>query len=483
MISASLRFIIAGLISLILYGVAVGLVFASHPQHQIATALLLTCFFCCVFLLFTRALEPIQSFPTMFCMMYFSFFYLLPGSIQISSVSFQVPDVTYSEQVSTQAALIATAFLLCFFIGQALVNKSSYQSSRTSIEKSESYPRVIPIAIFSSFAVMLGVFSIAHFGLGILLSTRGEINDDLLRSLSGSDIGLLLLLPRAMALASSLLLIYAMIKWRKENFRACALIAFPLIVIMTPIFFIVNFPLALARNWQFGILLSFMIVFIRGWRPWLRVGLIVGMILTMFSLFQWLNVLRQSDISSADVTIESPIDYLKSMDFDGFQTTMNTVKFTQLYDHTFGRQIMTCVLFFIPRSIWTDKGDSSGQLVARSLGYKFTNLSSPLPAELYLDFSFAGVIIGGIFVGYIYRRLDYLCAAAIDYGKPNMHLIIVAILTAFTIIIMRGSLYAVTNIFAPLAILIFLLLKAPAITQFFFTGNVSRSARPPLQSR
>jgi hypothetical protein len=199
----------------------------------------------------------------------------------------------------------------------------------------------------------------------------------------------------------------------------------------------------------------------------------------MFSLFQWLHVLRRDDLSKVDFQLIDPIAYLKNMDFDGFQTSMNAVLYAKLYGHTLGAQLASSLLFFVPRSLWPDKGVSSGQMIAEALGYRFTNLSTPFPAEMYLDFSFVGVILGGLCVGYLYRRLDYLCAAAVDYGGPNLHLLMVGLIAGFTIFLMRGSLYAVTNIFAPLLILSVLLIKAPQASRLLLGVGERLQRRQP----
>jgi hypothetical protein len=466
MIAPPARFLSAGIAALTLYLAAVIIIFQERPHHELTTALLLTGFFGCTFLLFWRALEPLQSLPTMFCMFYFAFFYLLPGAVQISINTFQMADVIYAEDVALMAATVALTFLVCFFIGQALVHPRRYDEAVGAVATSERHQRVWPILTFCAVALVLGILCIARFGFTILLSTRGELHDEVIGRMIGSDIGLLLQLPRAMTLAAVLVALYAVGRWRREMPAVGLLLGTPMLALLLPVFAITNWPLALARNWQFGALISFLIVYVRGWRPWLRAGLVVGMILTMFSLFQWLNALRQHDISDVTVEISNPIEYLKGMDFDGFQSTMNTVIYVDTYGHAYGKQILACMFFFIPRAIWTGKGDSSGQIIARGLGYDFTNLSSPLPAEFFFDFSFLGVIFGGVLIGYLYRRLDYLCAAAIDFGRPNLHLILIGMATGFTIFIMRGSLYAVTNIFAPLAILMILLLKAPAVIRF-----------------
>jgi hypothetical protein len=349
-----------------------------------------------------------------------------------------------------------------------------------TIIDSERHTRTVAILAFASLAILAGALSIGSFGVAALVQTRGGIVDEITRNLVGIERGLMLHLPRSLTLAGLLVMLYAIGKWRYQQPAVALLFGWTFLAVIVPVYAITNFPLALARNWQFGTLITFLIVYVKGWRPWLRVGLVAGMLLTMFSLFQWLHVLRRDDLSTVDFQLTRPIAYLKNMDFDGFQTTMNAVLYTKLYGHTLGTQAGTALLFFVPRSLWTDKGISSGQMIAESLGYRFTNLSTPLPAEMYLDFSFAGIILAGLIVGYLYRRLDYLCAAAVDYGRPSLHLLMVGLVAGFTIFLMRGSLYAVINIFAPLLVLIVLLIKAPQASRLFFGVTQRFQRRQPL---
>lgn len=481
MLSAPLRIIVAGTLAIISFIVGVAAVFQSPPVNETATAILLTTFFVSTFVLYLRSLEPLQSLPTIFVMFYVSFFYTLPGAVQISSNTFAMHDVTYNPQVATKGALIIATFLVAFLVGQSFVGREQYDKARAAVERSERSPRVVAITLFMSVAIILGLICIARFGPAGLMQTRGDFRGEVQGAgLEGADFGLVLMLPRAMSVLALPLLVYAITRWRREKPAMNTMVAWPMMALMVPIFLLLNYPPALARNWQFGVLLTFLFVFVKGWRPWLRLGLVFGMLLAMFSLFQWLNVLRHyDDASDLSVSIESPIDYLKHIDLDGYQTTLNTVVFTGLHDHAYGKQILAALLFPIPRAIWTDKGESSGPRVARELGYRFTLVSTPLPAEFFFDFSFAGVVVGGLFIGYIYRRLDYACAACIDFGRPSIQLLIIAIITGFTIFLMRGTLYAVANIFGPLAVMSFLLLKAPAIARMIMpskSGGVAPSS-------
>ena len=479
-VSQGIRWLLAGLVSLVLYVGAVAIVFSERPDHQAATLLLLACFFISVFLLMQRALEPLQALPSMFAAFYFAFFFCLPGAVQISANTFQMGDVIYNDRVATRAAAMVAVFLACFIVGQALVRRGRYDEAAATIAESERHTRVVPILAFATLAILAGALSIASFGVDALVQTRGGIVDEITRNLAGVERGLMLHLPRSLTLAGLLVMLYAIGKWREERPAMALLFGWAFLAVIVPVYAITNFPLALARNWQFGTLITFLIVYVKGWRPWLRVGMIVGMLLTMFSLFQWLHVLRRDDLSKVDFELTDPIAYLKNMDFDGFQTSMNAVLYAKLYGHTLGAQLASSLLFFVPRSLWTEKGVSSGQMIAEALGYRFTNLSTPFPAEMYLDFSFVGVILGGLFVGYVYRRLDYLCAAAVDYGRPNLHLLLVGLIAGFTIFLMRGSFYAVTNIFAPLLVLTVLLIKAPQAGRFLLGLGGRFHRRQPL---
>jgi hypothetical protein len=464
--SESLRWLIAGTTSLLFYAAAVAVVFRQPPDHEVATLILLGCFMVMVLVVMRRALEPLPALPSMFVAFYFAFFYCLPGAVQVSANTFQMGDVIYSEAVSTTTALMAATFLACFLIGQHLVDPRRYEEARAAIALSERRSRTLAIIVFVGIAIAAGLAAIATLGIGALVQTRGGVLlDEVTRNLAGVQLGLMLHLPRSLTLAGLLVILYALGRWRQENPALAMLFGWPLLLAIVPVYLITNFPLALARNWQFGTLIAFLIIYVKGWRPWLRLGLAAGMFLTMFSLFQWLHVLRQETLSRLDFDFADPIAYLKNMDFDGFQTSMNAVLYTEYHGHTFGRQLLSAALFFVPRDVWPDKGVSSGQMIGEALGYRFTNLSTPFPAEAYVDFSFAGVILAGLGVGYVYRRLDYVLGAAIAFGRPSLHLILVALIAGFSMFLMRGSLYAVTNIFVPLLVMIVLLIKAPLIAE------------------
>lgn len=118
----------------------------------------------------------------------------------------------------------------------------------------------------------------------------------------------------------------------------------------------------------------------------------------LMDLFRWFGV---DDNVSYDTMIN--IDYYFAGHFDAFQ---NFARIIVLDVHTYGEQMLGAILFFIPRSIWVTKPVGSGFLLAEQAGLSFNNISFPLVAELYLDFSIPGIIVGFLILGTLYRYID-----------------------------------------------------------------------------
>ncbi len=121
-------------------------------------------------------------------------------------------------------------------------------------------------------------------------------------------------------------------------------------------------------------------------------------IFPILDLFRWIGV----DSSQTFQKVIN-IDYYFGGHFDAFQ---NFVRVIILDFHTYGQQILGAIFFFIPRSIWVSKAEGSGFLLAENANLAFNNISTPLIAELYLDFSFFGIIFGFFILGFVYRYID-----------------------------------------------------------------------------
>jgi oligosaccharide repeat unit polymerase len=139
-------------------------------------------------------------------------------------------------------------------------------------------------------------------------------------------------------------------------------------------------------------------------------------------------------------------DSFLNPDFDSFQQFSNTVAFVQERGFQMGKQIIGAFLLFIPNELWQSKPTPSGPLVATTTNLRFTNISSPIPAEAYIDFGIIGVFCYSIIIGYLLSRADaYIITAE---GNAEFRSIPVVLLIAFSgqvALLLRGSLIGVAG--------------------------------------
>lgn len=124
----------------------------------------------------------------------------------------------------------------------------------------------------------------------------------------------------------------------------------------------------------------------------------------IFPLFNFFKYNTIFDISNFNY--ESYSFNYNSVDFDAYQMLLEAIKFTDATEIKYGSNIITSILFFIPRSIWKSKMELSGAIIANYYGAAFTNLSCPYVAEFYVAFGSFGVMFFSVLLGFIIKKLD-----------------------------------------------------------------------------
>ena len=136
-------------------------------------------------------------------------------------------------------------------------------------------------------------------------------------------------------------------------------------------------------------------------------------------------------------------------DYDTAAQMVAVVDYRQATGGTNGNQILGVIGFFIPRSYWPSKPGATGDLIVGRIGYPYTNVSSPLWVEAYIDGGFIGVIIAFIALGYVMTRLSkvfVLNQNALSYSR-----IMIPLIAAYSLILLRGSLMTAV---APLTVML-----------------------------
>lgn len=110
---------------------------------------------------------------------------------------------------------------------------------------------------------------------------------------------------------------------------------------------------------------------------------------------------------------EGIIQTFNTLHYDAFANVMATVDYSVNKGLTFGYQLLSGLLFFIPRSLWASKPLSTGELIGdyviEDYGFVYSNLSNPLVAEGYINFGLLGVILMAVLLSlFIVKFMNWL---------------------------------------------------------------------------
>lgn len=211
---------------------------------------------------------------------------------------------------------------------------------------------------------------------------------------------------------------------------------------------ITNFPAAVPRYWiatlYLGIILSwYKAFFVR--RKQLFNLLITGGLLIIFPLFN-LTRMKKNVAEQVFSSWESGRNGFYSLfenafcgqDFDAYSSFRNTIIYVQQHGLSFGKQLSTTCLFFIPRTLWPGKTIGSGAIVnLPKPGSDFTNYSSPLIAEGYIDFGIIGSLAFIALFAFLSGRYDRLYWKS---GQKNLPSLLYPSFIGMSFFILRGDL-------------------------------------------
>lgn len=181
------------------------------------------------------------------------------------------------------------------------------------------------------------------------------------------------------------------------------------VIILILLNILLNNPLAAPRYWTSAILMGITMILL-GKKIKTGAFLIFCIIVGLLIVSPLLDVGRYNLLADIDAirAIKSinPINFLKSANFDAYANIIHTIHYVQENGVTWGRQLLGCLLFFIPRAIWPNKPVGSGHIVAETFYFPNFNISSPLQAEALINFGIIGIPIFAMIFGKILRNID-----------------------------------------------------------------------------
>lgn len=134
----------------------------------------------------------------------------------------------------------------------------------------------------------------------------------------------------------------------------------------------------------------------------LTIGLLIGLIFA-YPLAAWF---KQG--SSSTFSPELGQAAFLTVDFDGFQQTVNSLYFVGADGHSHGSYLLSSTFFWVPRSLWSSKELPASFAVSAARHYTFQNLSLPLWAEVSIEFGTIAMIFVFTLIGVLCKYLDQL---------------------------------------------------------------------------
>ncbi|MEY9998086.1 hypothetical protein ABIE67_010205 [Streptomyces sp. V4I8] len=205
---------------------------------------------------------------------------------------------------------------------------------------------------------------------------------------------------------------------------------------------VVNNPISNPRYWFLTVMFSILFTAFPRSPVMYRAALATGVVAALL-LFPFMDRYRYDEGGQRARESTSVVAPLVRKDYDQIGMFANTITFAESGEgHTYGRQLAATVFFFVPRSVWHDKPLDSGVRVGEWMRMDNTNLSSPLWAELWLDFGPVGMTGGFVVLGYVCARADRRYAhRTIDHPHPgHIAAIVTPLIAGYAFILLRGPL-------------------------------------------
>ena len=164
------------------------------------------------------------------------------------------------------------------------------------------------------------------------------------------------------------------------------------------------------------------------------------MVSALLLIFPILSILRfnSNEIKTKFDSIEKVFSYsLLGGDFDAYSSLCSTINYVSTHGITWGKQLATVLLFFVPRNIWPSKSVGSGALVNKLEHSDFTNFSSTFIAEGYINFGIIGSVIFIIGLAIFIARYDHWYWFS---GRKNFNFIVYPAAIGMMFFMLRGDL-------------------------------------------
>jgi len=360
--------------------------------------------------------------PIFLVVFFFDFIFFSIGPMDQLAI-FEDP-IYGADQLVDLAILLCTAFCLLglpFVLSRRTVPPSTRGFMYQSVFDLEFHP--LPLFLL---AALLGAALVAFYW-PVLLDTREAVDRLLEQTFNKTETIFLI------SFLNPLSFIAAFVGWSAARHRHAHgwLIAFAFCLLLA---MLANNPFNFARFRVSTLIVFVFLVYFGINRMRLLSVLLIGGTL----LSGPLNSFRYDQLVLEPTAAKWGL--FSTMDFHVLNLICYAIKYANDIGYSYGNNILSALLFFVPRAIWEGKSEHITyyfiDLIRKYRYYGTDNLASPVVAEGYFAFGIPGAILLSIAVFYALRALEKRGLAA-PPGSP-WHLIL-CLSPMLTFILLRGA--------------------------------------------
>jgi hypothetical protein len=363
------------------------------------------------------------------------FTYVFLGLAPLAQIRDRVSPITTPDVDRT----LDTATLWAVIVGCAALGVGLWLGARRVSPDRTTTGRVLRAAQWRTLALTVAALTISAFyvtslGVATLFSSRAQLDATAMAVWPDAVIRSIISGLTAMTLLVAAIANLRLRAQRKRDLVSHVLATVGVAVTIGSLLLVVN-PITSPRYVVGTVYLS-LVAALGGFSTVRRFRIVAVLsLLALIVVFPAADAFRYS--ASAEVKSHSPVEALKSADFDAYSQINNTLLYVERHGVTEGRQALGVLLFWVPRSIWPDKPVDTGILLAEDRDYPVTNLSAPLWSELYINGGWTLLVVGMAAAGWFVRGRDlngpWLRPGA--GASPAAY-----VLPAYLVMVLRGSL-------------------------------------------
>ncbi|MFF8841184.1 hypothetical protein ACF08N_00395 [Streptomyces sp. NPDC015127] len=244
---------------------------------------------------------------------------------------------------------------------------------------------------------------------------------------------------------------------------------------------VVNNPISKPRFWAGTVLLALLFASARFSTPRafrITAAALTTVVLLMFPYSDYFRYDERETLRAVALTEM----FTSNMDYDAYQQMQTGLD----YVHETGFSPSAALgpaLFMVPRSVWPDKPQDTGGLIAQYAGYEFQNLSAPLWIETYQWAGAPSVVVAFWLLGVGGRRMDDI-RARLGNRQATLAALIIPGLAFYQMIVLRGGLMAIAGpLLLLLTIPLFITTRAAARAFRFPSPSLPPATAGPLPSQ